>query len=168
MAMFGRTPRSLAVVGSTPHTEPQPRALPASPATTTYVDESSQFTGTLKLTKNLVVDGAVEGEIDCAGTVTIGQTGRVNAQICAETVVIDGEIHGDIEARSEITLSKSARVYGDLMTEGIAIERGAKVEGRITIGPVKSARPKQSEKADSASDQTREVERPAQSPAGNG
>jgi cytoskeletal protein CcmA (bactofilin family) len=71
--------------------------------------------------------------------VTVGESGRVNAQICAETVVIDGEIHGDIEARGEITLSKTARVYGDIMTEGIVIERGAKVEGRITIGPVKSA-----------------------------
>ena len=137
--MFGRTPRSLAVVSSAPHAEPRKPALLATPATTTYVDESSQFTGTLKLTKNLVVDGTVEGEIDCAATVTIGSSGRVNAQICAETVVIDGEIHGDIEARSEISLSKTARVYGDLMTEGIVIERGAKVEGRITIGPVKGS-----------------------------
>jgi cytoskeletal protein CcmA (bactofilin family) len=136
--MFGRTPRSLAVVAAPPHAEPRTRALPATPATTTYVDESSQFTGTLKLTKNLVVDGSVEGEIDCAATVTIGASGRVHAQICAETVVIDGEIHGDIEARSEISLGKTARVYGDLMTEGIVIERGAKVEGRITIGPVKT------------------------------
>ena len=111
-------------------------ALPASTATTTYVDATSEFTGTLKLAKSLHVDGAVEGEIDCAATVTIGASGRVNAQVRAEAVVIDGEIHGDIEARSEITLSKSARVYGDLMTEGIVIERGAKVEGRITIGPV--------------------------------
>lgn len=134
--MFGRTPRSLAIVAANPHTEPR---TPAPPASTTYVDESSEFTGTLKLTKNLVVDGSVEGEIDCAATVTIGATGRVNAQICAEFVVIDGEIHGDIEARSEISLSKTARVYGDLMTEGIVIERGAKVEGRITIGPVKGS-----------------------------
>ena len=114
-------------------------ALPAATATTTYVDATSEFNGTLKLAKSLHVDGAVEGEIDCAATVTIGASGRVNAQVRAESVVIDGEIHGDIEARSEITLSKSARVYGDLMTEGIVIERGAKVEGRITIGPVASA-----------------------------
>ena len=77
----------------------------------------------------------------------------MNAQVRAESVVIDGEIHGDIEARSEIMLSKTARVYGDIMTEGIVIERGAKVEGRITIGPVKSA------KRDAVSDATREVPR---------
>ena len=129
-------------------------ALPPAPANETYVDASSEFTGTLKLAKSLHIDGAVEGEIDCAATVTIGNGGKVNAQIRAESVVIDGEIHGDIEARSEITLSKTARVYGDIMTEGIVIERGAKVEGRITIGPVKSA------KRDPVADATREVERP--------
>jgi cytoskeletal protein CcmA (bactofilin family) len=127
--------------------------LPTVPPATKPLDASSEFSGTLKLQKNLHVDGAVEGEIDCAATVTIGSSGRVTASVCAESVVIDGEIHGDIEARSEITLSKTARVYGDIMTEGIVIERGAKVEGRITIGPVKSA------KREPASDLTREVQR---------
>jgi cytoskeletal protein CcmA (bactofilin family) len=117
-------------------------ALPASDSAATYVDASSEFSGTLKIAKSLHIDGAVEGEIECAATVTIGSSGRVTARVRAESVVIDGEIHGDIEARSEIMLSKSARVYGDLMTEGIVIERGAKVEGRITIGPIAgSSRP---------------------------
>ena len=98
--MFGRTARATVVsVVRVPSCAP---AMPAPPATT-YVDASSEFTGTLKLAKSLHVDGAVEGEIDCAATVTIGSSGKVNAQIRAESVVIDGEIHGDIEARSEIS-----------------------------------------------------------------
>lgn len=101
----------------------------------TYFDESSQFTGSLKLNKSVHVDGSIEGDLDCSAAVTIGPTGKVTARIRAESVLIDGEVHGDIEARTEITLRKSARVYGDLKTEGIVIERGAKVEGQITIGP---------------------------------
>ena len=144
--MFGRTTRTSVPVSAAPRTEARLPALPAATANETYIDASSEFTGTLKLAKSIHVDGTVEGEIDCSATVTIGSGGKVNAQVRAESVVIDGEIHGDIEARSEITLSKTARVYGDLMTEGIVIERGAKVEGRITIGPVKSAnRPREAE-----------------------
>jgi cytoskeletal protein CcmA (bactofilin family) len=101
----------------------------------TYFDESSEFTGSLKLNKAVHIDGSIEGDLECSGTVTIGPSGRVTARIRAECVLIDGEVHGDIEARTEITLRKSARVYGDLRTEGIVIERGAKVEGQITIGP---------------------------------
>jgi cytoskeletal protein CcmA (bactofilin family) len=110
------------------------RPAPAPPAST-YVDASSEFTGSLKMSKSVHIDGTIEGELDCSATVTIGPSGKVTARIRAESVLIDGEVHGDIEARTEITLRKSARVYGDLKTEGIVIERGAKVEGQITIGP---------------------------------
>ena len=120
--------------------EARPSPLPALPAGT-YFDQSSAFTGSLKLQKNVHIDGSIDGELDCAGTVTIGATGKVTATIRAESVLIDGEVHGDIEARTEITLRKSARVYGDLRTEGIVIERGAKVEGQITIGPTSGSAP---------------------------
>ena len=134
--MFKRQPASAAL--------PQPEsrlALPAPASASTYFDQSSAFSGSLKLQKNVQIDGAIDGELECAATVTIGPSGRVTASIKAESVVIDGEVHGDIEARTEITLRKSARVYGDLRTEGIVIERGAKVEGQITIGPSSSIAP---------------------------
>jgi cytoskeletal protein CcmA (bactofilin family) len=135
--MFGRQGKAVSAMS---------KALPAGTATVdvrppmatpvgTYFDESSQFTGSLKLNKSVQIDGSIEGDLDCSGQVTIGPTGKVTAHIRAESVLIDGEVHGDIEAKTEITLRKSARVYGDLKTEGIVIERGAKVEGQITIGP---------------------------------
>jgi cytoskeletal protein CcmA (bactofilin family) len=111
-----------------------PVAKPAGSAGTTYFDESSEFSGTLRLQSSACIDGSVEGEIDCDRDVTVGPSGRVHAQIHAQSIVILGEVRGDIHARSEITLHKTARVHGDMTTEGIVIEKGAKVEGRITIG----------------------------------
>lgn len=105
----------------------------------TYFDESSQFSGTLHLRQSVRIDGSIEGEIECDQSVTIGATGKVTARIRAQSVVIEGELHGDIEARGEITLHKTARVFGDLTTEGIVVEKGAKVEGRITIGTAQPA-----------------------------
>lgn len=127
---------------ASPEVLPQSESRPALPApAATYFDQSSAFSGSLKLQKNVHIDGSIDGELECAATVTIGPGGKVTASIKAESVVIDGEVHGDIEARTEITLRKSARVYGDLRTEGIVIERGAKVEGQITIGPSTSVAP---------------------------
>jgi len=113
----------------------------ASGGETTYFDESSTFSGTLHLRHGVRIEGSIEGEIECDETVTIGPSGRVTARIRAQTVVIEGELHGDIEARGEITLHKTAKVFGDLTTEGIVVEKGAKVEGRITIGSVQPALP---------------------------
>ena len=108
----------------------------------TYFDESAQFSGNLHLRQSMRIEGSIEGEIECDQTVTIGSAGRVTGQIRAQSVVIEGELHGDIEARGEITLHKTARVFGDMMTEGIVVEKGAKVEGRITIGSVSPATPR--------------------------
>jgi cytoskeletal protein CcmA (bactofilin family) len=105
----------------------------------TYFDEASEFSGTLRLQKSATIDGHIEGEIDCEQSVTVGPSGSVSARVRAESVVIHGEVHGDIEARSEITLHKTARVHGDMSTQGIVIEKGAQVEGRITIGTANAA-----------------------------
>ncbi len=128
----------------------EPTAAGAGPAIAggpTYFDESSDFSGTLRLQRSATIDGHIQGEIECDQGVTVGPSGRVEASIKAESVMIHGEVRGDIDARSEITLHKTARVHGDMSTEGIVIEKGAKVEGRITIGasrpngPVKPAAP---------------------------
>jgi cytoskeletal protein CcmA (bactofilin family) len=134
--MFGRLAKGSAMAKALPAGTAAMDVKPAAPMPVgTYFDASSQFTGSLKLHKSVHIDGSIEGDLDCQATVTIGPSGKVTAHIRAESVLIDGEVHGDIEARTEITLRKSARVYGDMKTEGIVIERGAKVEGQITIGP---------------------------------
>ena len=67
-------------------------ALPAPAAT--FFDQSSAFTGSLKLQKNVHIDGSIDGELECAATVTIGPSGKVTASIKAESVIIDGEVRG--------------------------------------------------------------------------
>ena len=134
--MFGRLGKGSAMAKALPAgTAVDVRSVQPAIPVGTYFDASSQFTGSLKLHKSVHIDGSIEGDLDCAAVVTIGPSGKVTAHIRAESVLIDGEVHGDIEARTEITLRKSARVFGDMKTEGIVIERGAKVEGQITIGP---------------------------------
>ena len=113
----------------------------ASAVGTTYVDESSEFSGHLRLTQSVCIDGRIEGEIECSDTVTVGPGAHVRASVRAECVVIEGEVQGDIVARGEITLHKTACVIGDMTTAGIVIEKGARVEGRIVIGSEKTSAP---------------------------
>lgn len=103
-------------------------------APTTFLDASTDFSGKLKCTESLRIDGRVEGEVHCDHTVAIGEPGVVHALIQADSVVIAGQVNGDINARSKITLEKTACVTGDLCTPGIVIQEGAKLEGRIVIG----------------------------------
>ena len=115
---------------------PAPPRQPAgrSGALATFLDASTSFSGKLRCTESLRIDGRVEGEVHCDHTVVIGEGGVLLASIEADSVVIAGEVKGDINARSKITLDKTACVTGDLCTPGIVIQEGAKLEGRIMIG----------------------------------
>ena len=115
---------------------PAPPRKPTLPggAPATFLDASTNFSGKLKCTDSLRIDGRVEGEVHCDHKVVIGEPGVVNASIEADSVVIAGQVRGDINARSKITLDKTANVTGDLCTPGIVIQEGAKLEGRIMIG----------------------------------
>jgi len=119
-------------------TEAKPMVLASTPAPspvqTTNLGASSVFSGQLRCSESLRIDGQLRGEVSCDQTLTVGETGSVQAAIEGDTVVIAGEVQGDITARRKITLEKTARVTGDLCTPGIVIQEGAKLEGRILIG----------------------------------
>ena len=102
-------------------------------APSTSVDATTDLTGTLRCKETLRIDGRVKGEVVCDKTVLIGEGGKVNASISADTVQIAGEVKGDITAHSKITLERTARVTGNLSTPGIVIEEGAKLKGQSLV-----------------------------------
>ena len=100
----------------------------------TYIDQGCELSGKLRFDDSVRIDGRIEGEIDCAKTLTVGETARLDALIRCESIVVYGEIQGDVEAQRKITLHKSARVVGEMQTAGIVIEEGARFKGQIIIG----------------------------------
>ena len=124
--------------GDKPERQPLIAVAEEAPAQT-YIDEGCELNGKLRFRESVRIDGRVQGEIEGEQTVTVGESGCIEASIDCESVVIYGRVEGDIAARRKITLHKSACVTGDMRTAGIVIEEGAKVEGRIVIGPAKTA-----------------------------
>ena len=96
----------------------------------TFIDACCQLVGELKFSDDVRIEGSIEG----AKTVTVGEAGRIDAGIKAESVVILGHVEGDIRVRRKVTLHKSARGAGEIHTNGIVVEGGAKFRGTIVIG----------------------------------
>ncbi len=118
-----------------------PSGTPSRETPTARIDEGAECSGKFRFPNDVHIDGSVEGELDCHGTLVIGPSGRVDAQIRAENVIIYGEASGNIVAYNQITLQKDARVKGDMRTAGIVIEQGAQVQGRIDIGEERAESP---------------------------
>ena len=105
------------------------------------IGKSVVIKGELSGSEDLTVDGHVEGQIDLKQNVlTIGQNGRIKAQISAKSVVVLGEVVGNIKASDMVTIRDTGAVEGDIISPRIAIAEGARFRGKIDMQ--RGAKPK--------------------------
>lgn len=92
--------------------------------------------GTVSGDEDLVVQGKVEGTIDLRDhEVSVGQSGKVHADINAKVVKVDGEVSGDISGNEKVVISKSGNVRGNIVAPRVTLEDGAFFKGSIDMDP---------------------------------
>ncbi len=93
------------------------------------------FKGELSADEDLIIEGQIEGTIaHHKKHLTVGEQGRVTADIHASSVIVLGQVVGDIHSESMVSLTKSSNVKGNIFCARIAMEDGARFEGRIDMG----------------------------------
>ncbi len=123
---------------SVPRSQPQPskeRAL---------IGPSIEIKGSLSGGEDLLVEGRVEGKIELAQhSVTIGQSGRIKADIQGRSIVVMGEVEGNLYGSEQITLRQSSTVRGNLVAPRVSLEDGSNFKGSIdmTSKPAAEAKP---------------------------
>lgn len=96
--------------------------------------------GTVTGDEDLLVQGTIEGTIDLsAHVVSVGQSGKVAADISAKIVNIDGEVAGDITGNEKVVISKSGNVRGNIVAPRVTLEDGAIFKGSIDMDPGETA-----------------------------
>ena len=94
-----------------------------------------EVSGDIFFSDQLRVDGKVEGKISSeSGTLVIGESGRIEAEVDVGTCVIQGALHGNLMARTKVEIHRSGRVHGDLITPVLVVEEGAIFNGAIKMG----------------------------------
>lgn len=81
---------------------------------------------------NLRINGEFDGNLTTRGTLIIGQTASVRAEIKGENVFVSGKVRGTIKADS-INLSSTAEVFGDIQTAKFSMEEGAFFNGQCQM-----------------------------------
>ena len=96
---------------------------------------------------DLVIDGEVDGSIRLnESRLTVGQAGHIRANIEAAEIFVKGQVEGNLRGRERVMLGNSCHVTGDLEAPRVAIEDGAKFNGRVEMGPSADAREHQSKR----------------------
>ena len=101
---------------------------------TAHLGQGTRISGKLAFEGKARVDGEVEGEISVKGTLLIGESAIVNAQITATNVVIHGRVTGDINASKKLEIRSPGKLFGNVVTPSLVIEEGVVFEGQCSMG----------------------------------
>src|SRR5580698_1750519 len=96
------------------------------------IEINAQMEGTLTFNDpvNLKIHGKYTGKLDTRGTLTIGSSAQVEANINGENVIVAGKIKGNIIAKKMLVLMPTAVLHGDISTPKLNIVEGAIFQGR--------------------------------------
>lgn len=119
--------------------------------TVAHIGKSVLVRGELSGSEDLYIDGQVEGIIELRDhNLSVGPSGRVQANVNARKVMILGALKGNVRAVDQVEIRKSGSVVGDLVAARVIIEDGAYFKGSIDIQkgvevPTKGPEPKKME-----------------------
>ncbi len=118
-----------------------------------FVGSGTVLTGETNFQAMLRIDGHLTGSITSKdGTLIVGSTGQVDANIKVAAAVINGTVNGDIIATGRLELGRTARVAGNIQTPRLVIEDGAILEG--SCGMLKAQENLEKRKAESEKQKT--------------
>lgn len=107
----------------------------------TIIGKDSILEGTIKVQGGVRIDGAVKGRISASESLTVGDSGTVEAELAVKTAVIGGKVFGNIFAQDKIELQSKAVVEGDITTKNLVVEEGAVFHGRCNMKDSSSETP---------------------------
>jgi cytoskeletal protein CcmA (bactofilin family) len=143
IAMFDRAKNKPAATPAKEPETPTTPFVPSTPATArsvAMIGPSIIIKGEVSGEEDLHIQGKVEGTINLNGNqVSVGDSGKVNADIRAKEVKIDGEVTGDISATEKVVISKSGNVRGNIVAPRVTLEDGANFKGSIDMDPSAAA-----------------------------
>lgn len=100
----------------------------------TTIGATVSITGELTSDEDLVLEGRVSGLVLLRqGTVTVGRTAVIQADIRGKQVRVHGRVNGSISASERIELTTTATVVGSLSANQVVLEEGASFTGRIDM-----------------------------------
>ena len=108
---------------------------PARSKIASVIGSTLVFKGELSADEDLIIEGCVEGTITHhKKNLTVGEHGRVKANIHASSVIVLGQLVGDIHCEGTVSLAKGADVQGNIFCARIVMEDGARFTGKIDMG----------------------------------
>jgi cytoskeletal protein CcmA (bactofilin family) len=102
-----------------------------------YIGPGTMITGETTFNGIMRIDGQIGGRVSSeGGTIIVGDSGQIIADLNVAVASIRGTVSGDIIASQRLELGRTAKVRGNIQTASLSIEEGAVFEGNCRMAPV--------------------------------
>jgi cytoskeletal protein CcmA (bactofilin family) len=100
----------------------------------TVISKGVKIEGKLSCSGSIRIDGDVQGDISSESNVVVGENGRVNGQINAESITIGGQVTGTVRAKEKLVMDSKGNLKGDIISKILVMEAGAIFNGNSKMG----------------------------------
>jgi cytoskeletal protein CcmA (bactofilin family) len=99
----------------------------------TILGKGSSFEGSLDIEGDTRIDGSIKGKVKASDVMTIGPSGRVEAEVTVKSLVLAGKLVGRVVASDKVELQAKSIMMGDITTKSLTIEAGAIFHGNCNM-----------------------------------
>ena len=101
--------------------------------TSSVLGPTLKFKGELTANEDLLIQGQIEGSINHSSSLTIGQEGKIKANVKAEYISIEGKVSGDLIGSKSVVVKEGANVEGNISSPTVTLREGATFNGNIDM-----------------------------------
>ena len=122
--------------------------------TSSVLGPTLKFKGELTANEDLLIQGQIEGTINHSSSLTVGQEGKLKANVKAEYISVEGRVNGDLEGSKSVVVKEGADVKGNIFSPTVTLREGATFNGSIDMTGKEQPAAKAPEKDASASEKS--------------
>ncbi len=100
----------------------------------TVIGRGSVSEGRFRVETGVRVDGVLKGELISSGTLIVGESGVIEADVKVHDALISGRIVGTLEADEKVHLQATAAFVGKIKTRILIVEEGAIFKAECDAG----------------------------------
>tara|TARA_Y100001970_G_C14020436_1_gene743206 strand:- start:195 stop:557 length:363 start_codon:yes stop_codon:yes gene_type:complete len=99
----------------------------------TMIGPDATVNGDIRLNDGLIIYGKVYGDVITKGAVRIAKNGLVQGNVEGTNIRVGGTVIGDVKSDGQVVLSKNCVLKGDISYRKLHIEDGAQFEGQCDL-----------------------------------
>lgn len=100
----------------------------------TIIGPSVKVKGEFNGQGDIIVEGVLEGSLKTGNRLRVGDKAKIKANVEAKDSSVSGEVTGNLKIKGFLEVTATAKITGDIEVNSLSIEKGAQINGRISMG----------------------------------